>query len=356
MSRFDVLTDKGIIKQRDELLTKISDISQIASITPTVRSGGKSYGVRTFEVDNGSGLQFTVLESKCLDIFTARYKGVNLNFVSKAGLTAPQNYNPHGREFLYQFQGGLLYTCGLSNVGPACEADGIAHPMHGRIGNQPAENVGVRCGWTDAGYTMEISGEMRHAALFNENLRLKRVITTVMGENRIVIEDTVSNSGYDRQALMLLYHFNFGYPLLDEGARFLLNREFSAEPRDTEAAKGFDRFGVMQKPLPKFNEHVYYHTMKPAGPATAYILNEKLGFGAYVSYDARELPELIEWKSMASGDYALGIEPANCRVSGRDKEEAAGRLKYLEPGESKKVRIEFGIIDGKDEMRKCLEI
>jgi hypothetical protein len=59
---------------------------------------------------------------------------------------------------------------------------------------------------------------MLEARLFGENLVLGRKIICKYGENKITINDTVENLGFRKEALMLLFHFNMGYPLLDEDA------------------------------------------------------------------------------------------------------------------------------------------
>ena len=41
-----------------------------------------------------------------------------------------------------------------------------------------------------------------------------------------------------------------------------------------------------------------------------YIGNEKIKKSVSINYDKEKLPCLVEWKSMVSGDYALGIEPS----------------------------------------------
>ena len=55
---------------------------------------------------------------------------------------------------------------------------------------------------------------------------------------------------------------------------------------------------------------MYYHTVREG---RAQYVNRRLGIAATVSYDAEKLPVLLEWKSMAQDDYALGLEPASTR-------------------------------------------
>lgn len=332
---------------KEELLKRIGNISQIASVKPYEMTEGKARGLKAYDVVTGSGLDFTVLEGKCLDIFSMKYNGINLNFVSKPGIVSPEYFNPYGVEFLKSFQGGMLYTCGLMNVGSACSDEGCDLCLHGRIGHTPAEKVSVLSTWKDDDYILEIAGEMREGALFNENLVLKRLISTSLGAKSVNIFDEVENQGFEEQPLMILYHFNIGYPLLDEGSLFLVP-DIEVVPRDKEAKKGIDEFGKLTAPVDHFKEHVFYHRVAadPDGNTFAGIINERLGIGLYIKYNVFQLPRLIQWKSMASGDYVLGIEPANCYVEGRVKEKERGTLKKIAPMEKVRFSVEVGVLDG----------
>ena len=74
------------------------------------------------------------------------------------------------------------------------------------------------------------------------------------------------------------------------------------------------------------------------------VVNPKIGFGAYVGYDKRQLPCLIEWKQMGKGNYVVGVEPGTNLVTGRDKERAAGRRRFLKPGETASYDLELGVL------------
>jgi len=50
--------------------------------------------LKAFDVTTGGDLEFTVLEEKCLDIFTMKYKGINLNYVSKPRLVSLLLFTP----------------------------------------------------------------------------------------------------------------------------------------------------------------------------------------------------------------------------------------------------------------------
>ena len=46
------------------------------------------------------------------------------------------------------------------------------------------------------------------------------------------------------------------------------------------------------------------------------LKNEKIGKKFTVSYSGDTLTHFVEWKSMASGDYALGLEPTTTQLDG----------------------------------------
>ena len=50
---------------------------------------------------------------------------------------------------------------------------------------------------------------------------------------------------------------------------------------------------------------------------------------------------LTEWKSPASGDYVVGLEPGNCHVEGAAAERARGTLRMLKPMEVKRATLTF---------------
>jgi len=344
-----VLDEKRLCKE--EIIKKVGNISQIASARRYKLQEGKADGIKGIDVVNGSGLSYTVLEGKCLDIFKVNYKGINLSFVAKPDLVASEYFNPINKEFLRAFQGGMLYTCGLLNVGTACNDNGIEHSIHGRIGSTPAENVNIITQWKDNEYIIDISGSMKETSLFGENMQLSRKISTTMGSKTIKITDVVENLNFSQQEYMLLYHINFGYPLLDENSEFIAPI-IEVCPRDDEAAKGASTYSRFGPPIDDFKEQVFYHTVaaNEAGYTYVAVINEKLKLGMYIKYNIEQLPRLIQWKSQKSGDYAMGIEPANCLVEGRVKEKERGTIKKLAALDSATFDIELGIIEGIDEI------
>ena len=337
---------------KEDILKKCANMYQIAGITPISYAEGRASGLKAFEVETGGALSYTVLQDKCLDIFKMSYKGVNISYISKAGLSNPMYYSPLTSEFPKNFQGGMLFTCGLSNVGSPCCVDGIDYPLHGSINAMPACNVSASSKWVYDQYIMEISGDIYESKLFGENLKLHRTITSGFGGKSVKICDTLENYGFEEQPYMILYHCNYGYPFLSKDTELILPNDHSL-PRDEEAAKGMKNHTTFSEPIDGYKEQVFYHDLATDsnGYTTVLIKNEKLGFGSYIKYKTDTLDCLIQWKSMKSGDYALGIEPANCKVGGRAAELATSAgLKKIKPMEKIDFELIIGCVDYGNEM------
>ena len=202
-------------ENKREMLRYVGDFSQLFGIKEYILVDGKSKGVRAYDVKNGSGLEFTILADRCLDIAGLSFKGINCSYIAKAGIVAPEFYDEKGIGFLRSYLAGFLTTCGLRNVGSPCEENGEYFPLHGRMANTPAEQVNDSTEWIDDVPVLTISGQMREARLFGENLVLGRKIISKYGENKITLQNTIENLGFKREELNLLFHFNMGYPLLD---------------------------------------------------------------------------------------------------------------------------------------------
>ena len=327
-----------------ELRRRVGRLEQVAGVEPLVLDDGSARGVRAMRIRTGSGLSVRVLPDRGMDLEAAEYEGVPLSRLSPTGVVAPTHYEPQGEGWLRSFHGGLLVTCGLQNIGPPGELSGL----HGRISNTPASHVARETRWDEKGCVLEARGEVRESRVFGANLVLRRTISARLGEPRISIEDTVHNEGFEPQPLMLLYHINLGWPLLDETSRLVgPGGGEPPEPRDDEARAGLENWDRFAGPTPGFRERVFYH--RPVAGADGWtearLENPALagGLALTVRFRPEELPEFVQWSMTGEGTYVLGLEPATCRVGGYDAEEAAGRVIRLQPGEVRRHRLEIEV-------------
>jgi hypothetical protein len=342
--------DKTNFKKR-QMLRYIGDFSQLFGIKEYTLRGGKNEGVKAIDVNNGTGLQFTVIADRCLDIAGLSFKGINCSYIGKPGIVAPQYYDEKGIEFLRSFEAGFFTTCGLRNVGSPCEENGESFGLHGRLSHTPAEEVSAKTDWIDDSAVMTISGKIREARVFGENLRLERQIICKYGENKITLRNTVENLGFSREHVMLLFHFNLGYPLLDKDSTLLAPTR-NLKPRDQEAAKGEASYNICQLPTPGYAEQVFYHDLgsDENGQTSAALINKKLGIGVALSFNKNQLFNFTQWKQMGEGEYVMGMEPGNCFVGGRLDPLNKEHIQYLEPGEIRNFDININFLDNMDEI------
>ena len=294
---------------------------------------GKAKGTQIIEVSTAGGLQVDVLPDAGLDIGQVRYKGTNVSFISKNGYDSPAAVSPYETEFLKTFPGGMLYTCGLRSTGGAHRDGDEWHPLHGRYHSLMAENV---CAEVE-GDTVVIKGTMRETALFGHNLVLKRTIRIPVFGAEVSVSDELTNLAHQSEEYALLYHCNFGYPLISEKARAELPEDRKTSPRTPFAATGIGRETTFDVPTPGEEERVFFHENMEHRAA---IVNES----EHIRMDLRwsdSLPILAHWRSMASGDYVCGLEPTNCYIMGRKFERENGTLPVLKPFETVKTEVKF---------------
>jgi hypothetical protein len=330
---------------REELLKRVGNISQLGGVTLCTLQDGPEAGIRAAGFRTGSGLDFVILLDRGMDISRAEYDGASLAWRSAAGDVHPSYFEPQGLGWLRTFGGGLVTTCGLTYLGAPCVDDGKELGLHGRISHLPARNVSSGGSWEGDDYTMYVEGEMRESVVFGENILLRRRIEAKLGDARFRIHDVVRNEGFQRSPLMILYHINIGFPVVDDGSEFIYSASEST-PRDDAAKPGFEERGRFSSPIPGYKEQVFFHNMTSDsdGYVRAAIVNRKFegnrGIGVYVKYRKTALNRFIEWKMMGEGTYVVGMEPANCLVQGRAKGRARGTLQFI------------GVLSGKTEIEE----
>jgi hypothetical protein len=190
--------------------------------------------------------------------------------------------------------------------------------------------------------------EVMQAAVFGEQLLLRRGIEAQVGESRLTIKDEVVNVGYDRTPHMLLYHVNLGWPVVDDGSELIA-------PMTTVRARGdylVDGYQQMHAPERGCIEQVFEHELA-AGPdhrVSVAIVNRRLGLGAYQIYRHDQLPHHFIWRMLGEGTYVIGIEPSTNRPTDRLDARTRGELIELDAGESRLYELELGALVGNDEI------
>ena len=295
--------------------TRISNSVQIASVRRYTITEGREAGLSVIDCDNGK-IRFLVNASKACDIMQLYHEGQNMSFVSKNAFTKREI------PFLRRFEGGMVYTCGLDSVGGR-----EGYELHGSLHNTPAEVVRAEC--TDEEIVIEAN--IRDTSLFGKNLVLRRKISSKIGTDSVKIEDTLINLGYKDEDYCLLYHINVGYPMLDDGGKILADVDEVISR--TEWSKKHEA-SILETSMPVDNGEEFCYFVRLRKPEIS-LVNEKIGKTFTVSYSKDTLPHFVEWKSMVSGDYALGLEPCTTELDDRFA------YKTVKAGEKISFRVEL---------------
>jgi Domain of unknown function (DUF4432) len=347
---------------RTELGARTGALQQVAGVELVELADGPERGVRVLNVRTGGGLAFQVAIDRGFDLLGAEWRGVPIGWRSPTGPRHPGLASPEenaGWGFLRSFT-GLLATCGLDQaLAPASASaeryiyrgfDRHDYPLHGRVSQIPARLLGYGERWQGERCMLFAEAEVAQMAVFGENLVLTRRVEAELGGRAIAIEDRVENRGFRPTPHMLLYHFNFGYPLLDEGSEFLapIREIVHAVHELRRQGTGYRTQGP---PQPDFSEQVYQHEVVAGsdGIASALLINPWLGTGGLalrLDYDRAALPCMIEWQCLQSGLYVLGIEPSTNHLLGRSFAEGRGELIELQHGEVRRYRTRLTVLDG----------
>jgi hypothetical protein len=271
-----------------------------------------------------------------------------------------------GASFLRSFS-GLLVTCGLDHAGApyrdsanryfAPDRTAIDQPLHGRIAATPGELIAYGHEWHGDRCVLFCEGVVKQVAVFGEHLVLTRRYETEVGASHFVVRDHIRNHSFFLTPHMLLYHINLGFPLLDEGAEFVVpTRGIQWAFRDTRPEGIGYRF--QQGPRYDCVEQVYVHNAAEdaKGSVRAALVNRNLGeggaLGLGIEFDRRQLPYLLQWQNFQAGSYSIAIEPSTFHALGRPHAEAHGELTWLKHGDERTYDLRFSVLNGTNEIAK----
>ena len=91
-------------------------------------------------------------------------------------------------------------------------------------------------------------------------------------------------------------------------------------------------------PVDGGKEDVYYHYLKEGNIK---LYNDNYDILCNMLYDVNSFPITLEWKSMISGDFALGIEPSLTRFDDF-------KMRNLKPHQSERYKIEIKFSKGEN--------
>ena len=351
---------------RRQIAERSGMLSQFAGVRLMTLGDGVERGIRMLEFRTGSGLRFTLLVDRALDIADCDYRGQAIGWHSPTGFRHPALHDYEGEKGLAWGRSfsGLLMTCGLDHIlGPAEIPAGnynypgktsISQSLHGRVSTIPARLTGYGETWEGDRCVLWAEGIVQQSAMFGEDLHLIRRIEADVGGNEIRMTDRVVNHGFLPTPHMFFYHINVGYPLLDEGSRYLAPIEdvvWASHAGVDYEAQGVG-YRTMPGPQPGFREQVWEHEVgaDAQGLSSVALVNDRIGLGFEIVTRKDQLPCLYEWQNVQAGHYALGIEPSTHHVLGNLAARDRGEMIWLEHDDSRFYDTIFRVLDGADEI------
>ncbi|MHC4679185.1 MAG: DUF4432 family protein [Planctomycetota bacterium] len=357
--------EKNIYKETAEITS--SEITPDCPVSWSVRKyvlhGGKQEGVEVVEVNNGK-LRFSVVPTRGMSIYEVHMGDLRLGWDSPVkGLVHPKYVNLEARQGLGWLEGfnEWMVRCGLEFFGAPGTDEFIDNTgaratmdltLHGKICNTPASAVEVTIE-REAPYRIAVRGRVEEAALHGPKLELWAQISTTPGTGTFQISDTVTNRSAVEQEFGILYHANYGPPLMEEGAKFF-GPARQLTPMNEHAAKDVSSYNVYRAARAGFPEQVYcLRLWADENDRTQVMLRNAAGDKAVsMAFSVKELPFFTLWKNPVADEdgYVTGLEPGTGFPRNRAFERKLGRVPKLGPHESRSFTIDFALRADKDQV------
>jgi hypothetical protein len=313
------------------------------SVTMLTLHGGSQEGVTVIEVDNGA-LRFTVVPTRGMGLQRVTAGNLTLGWDSPVKqIVHPRHIDlqdQHGKGWLVGFN-ECMVRCGVAFAGHPGEDQGHLLTLHGRIANIPASLVEVIVDQAPP-HRIRVRGLVEERMFKFGAFELWTEITTVPGSSSLSIDDRLINRSAYAKEYQLIYHANFGPPLLEAGSRF-------EAPIDTlfpfYPGQDLDNYAIYRGPTPGFGEEAYCLTMHrdPEGFATTMLCNAMRSLGVAVRYETSTLPYFTLWKNTDTLEdgYVTGLEPCTSFPYNRRVERHFGRVPSIEPGGERRFQLEI---------------
>jgi hypothetical protein len=348
---------------RQDLLRRVGGLHQVAGVRVLTFDEGHGRGTRFVEFRTGTGFRFSVLVDRGFDVGPAEYAGMALQWESAKGYAAPTFYEDVSEySWLRYGLGGLCNTGGLLAIGDrqtvpldfnfGARASDF-YGIHGHVAVTPASRFSVGERWEGEQCVLWAEGEIREEIAYGEHLVLRRRYEAEVGGNSFRMTDEVTNEGFHITPHQMLYHFNIGYPVVDDGAELL--HGLTGDVTDYSYAAGevgsfADVYPTCTPPQPRWGHTAGYLPLvtDEHGWSHVALVNRRLGgrggTGVVLRYDASVLPAYTHNHMMGEGLYTVGMEPSTNPTGTIPDLLDQGYNVHLAPGESRTYRLEFGVL------------
>ncbi len=336
---------------------KLNVKGQPFSIEQKVLHGGKQEGSKVIVIKSQDGLTITLSPSRGMDILHVEGYGVRMGWDSPVKeVVNPAYMNLESRNGLGWLEGfnEMMVRCGYEWTGHPGVADGQLYTLHGKAGNTPASQVEVSV--SDAApYTITVRGLLKESTFKKGDLQTMTELQYVPGASQFSIHDVLTNRGDYDHDYQIIYHSNFGKPILEDGAQFMAPMA-QISPFNDYAKKGLSTWNTYAGPTKGFDEMVF--NIAPLADANhqtvAAVVNKAGDKGAAIQFNVQQLPVLTMWKNTDTlkQGYVTGIEPGTSYAYPVTIERQQKRVKQLAPGQSAHFDLTYTLLHNASQVAK----
>ena len=339
-------TDKGNW-QIDSKQLKLS--GDAFSLQQKVLHGGKQEGSKVLTITSKNGLTIALSPTRGMDLLHVNGDGVRLGWDSPVNeVVNPAYINLESRNGLGWLEGfnEMMVRCGYEWTGHPVVKDGRIYTLHGKAGNTPASRVEVTVD-EKAPHEIRVRGLLKEHTFKKASLETWTELRYVPGAKSFTLHDVLTNRGDYLHDYQIIYHSNFGTPILEKDARFIAPLK-SVSPFNDYAKAGLKAWNAYGAPTKDFDEMVFNLVPKADsnGKTLAAVINSKGDKGASIEFDIHQLPLLTMWKNTDTlkQGYVTGIEPGTNYAYPVTIEKEQDRVKQLQPGQSTTFELTYTLL------------
>ncbi|NCB56220.1 MAG: DUF4432 family protein [Gammaproteobacteria bacterium] len=322
-------------------------------------SGGKQEGVDLLIVDNGI-MQITLVPTRGLGIYDVKSGNMRLGWESPVKeIVNPAYIDLESRNGLGWLDGfnEMLVRCGYEWTGhPGVDDDGFLKSLHGRAQNTPASNVHVTIDEKPP-YAIHVKGQVEERTFKFSDLVTSLELTVIPGDNKFSLKDQLTNNADYENEYQVIYHGNFGTPILEEGAMVSIPAK-QISPFNDYAKSGLNTWQTYKGPTKDFDEMVFniVPLADAKGDSMAVLHNKAGDMGVAVGYNVTQLPVLTLWKNTDTKKqgYVTGIEPGTSYAYSTKYQRPLGLVPKIKPGETKTFDLTYTLLRNKEDTNQAL--
>lgn len=355
MAKQFVLTDseKGIAVGDWHVSNQTLNIanSTTFSVQNNVLKGGKQAGSEVITITSGDFI-IKLSPTRGMGILSVEGEGIRL------GWDSPVNEVVHPSFINLESRGGLgwldgfnemMVRCGFEWSGHATKADNMVYTLHGRAANTPVSKLIVDIN-DYAPYTITVKGLIKENTFKKSQLETWATLSYTPGSRSFIVKDKVTNQSDYPRDYQIIYHSNFGTPILEQGARFIAPVK-QISPFNHYAISGLATWQTYLAPTPNFDEMVFnvIPYADKQGKTQVMLTNKDGDKGAGIAYNINQLPVLSLWKNTDTlkQGYVTGLEPGTSFAYPVTIERQQGRVPQLAPKQSVEFSLTYSLLANK---------